>query len=149
MGLSSGGSRPAAALLGFNITARENRLNKWLLFDFKTGDHLKMRKWSKESKNQAQPKPISQKPPSCLETLMKSLSKTRNKGHIGQRYKAPTQLMGKKNGKHREKVDGGEQKVCQKNKKAEKTQQFRCKWGSKRAQNSREKLSKSTAGTGR
>lgn len=46
--------------------------------------------------------------------------------------KAPVQLMGK-NGEHRKTVDAKEQKVCQKNRKAEKMQQVGYKWVSKRA----------------
>lgn len=108
--------------------------------------------------------PESQRPPSFLEAvetcLIKSLSKTWSKEQIGQTHKTPAQLMGE-NGEHKKRVDAEEQKACQKNRKAEKTDQVRDKQGSERAgsrledsadkcaQTSGEQLSKSTAGTGR
>jgi len=129
-----------------------------------------MRKCVKKEKNRPIPnlsavrsrKPEGSKlPGGCRKKRrIKSLSKTWSKERIGQSHKAPTQLTGK-NEKHRIKVDAEEQKVCQKNRKAEKMQQVKYEGGSKKAwsrleewpakwaQTSGEQLSKSRTGTGR
>lgn len=124
----------------------------------------KKKKKTGQSQTSQQCGPESQRPPSFLEAveicLIKNLSKTWSKEQIGQTHKTPAQLMGE-NGEHKKRVDAEEQKACQKNRKAEKTQQIRDKQGSKMsgsrledsadkcAQTSGEQLSKSTAGTGR